>query len=159
VNKCKQCNADTTNPKFCSRRCSTIFSNKNSPRRKRTNRCSCGNLILSNRKKCSECISKTKSDYLNMTLEEYYNRPFMINKHPSWRFDRVRQFAKQWFPELKKRSCSHCGYSKHVEICHIVPISKFEKSAKLSEVNSINNLLVLCPNCHWEFDNGLWLLS
>ena len=49
--------------------------------------------------------------------------------------------------------CAKCGYDKHVELAHIKPISKFGDESKLSDVNSENNVIQLCPNCHWEFDN------
>ena len=31
----------------------------------------------------------------------------------------------------------------------------FDKDTTLNEINDINNLMALCRNCHWEFDNGL----
>lgn len=49
--------------------------------------------------------------------------------------------------------CAKCGYDKHVEVCHVKPISSFDKSTPLGVVNSKENLLLLCPNCHWEHDN------
>jgi hypothetical protein len=42
---------------------------------------------------------------------------------------------------------------KHVEICHRKAISEFPKDTLIIEVNNRNNVLFLCPNCHWEFDN------
>ncbi len=49
--------------------------------------------------------------------------------------------------------CAKCGYDKHVEVCHIKPISSFDKSTPLGIVNGKENLMLLCPNCHWEHDN------
>jgi predicted restriction endonuclease len=37
----------------------------------------------------------------------------------------------------------------------LIYLSEFDKSAKLSEINGMINLVPLCPNHHWEFDNGL----
>lgn len=54
-------------------------------------------------------------------------------------------------PETKK--CSKCGYDKHFQICHIKSISSFPDDTMLSEINNISNVVALCPNCHWEFDN------
>jgi 5-methylcytosine-specific restriction endonuclease McrA len=61
--------------------------------------------------------------------------------------------------EKRERVCQNCGYDKHVQICHIKPIKNFEETATLSEVNASDNLVVLCPNCHWEFDHGLLKLK
>lgn len=51
--------------------------------------------------------------------------------------------------------CAICGYDKHIEIAHIKAVSDFEDSVKISEINSINNLIALCPNHHWEYDNNI----
>lgn len=59
-------------------------------------------------------------------------------------------------PTLK---CSNCGYDKHVEVCHIKSISSFNNESKISEINDISNLILLCPNCHWELDNGILKLK
>lgn len=48
-----------------------------------------------------------------------------------------------------------CGYNKHVEVCHKQAIHTFSETATIGEVNAPENLLILCPNCHWEFDYGL----
>jgi ferredoxin-like protein FixX len=48
-----------------------------------------------------------------------------------------------------------CGYEKHVQICHIMPVRQFPDDATLEEINDPSNLVLLCPNCHWEFDHGL----
>ena len=49
--------------------------------------------------------------------------------------------------------CSRCPYSKHVEVAHIKAIASFSEDTLLSVVNHPDNLVVLCPNCHWELDN------
>lgn len=61
--------------------------------------------------------------------------------------------------DLKISSCQNCGYNKHVEVCHIKPIASYSEDTKLDEINCIDNLVVLCPNCHWELDNGVLELS
>lgn len=51
--------------------------------------------------------------------------------------------------------CNKCGYDKHIEICHIKSVSSFVDESLIQDINSISNLIGLCPNCHWEFDNNL----
>lgn len=48
-----------------------------------------------------------------------------------------------------------CGYSNYFEIHHIKPIEEFKLTTKIVEVNSLNNLIALCPNHHWEADNDI----
>lgn len=42
-----------------------------------------------------------------------------------------------------------------MEICHIKPISEFSDDTLIAIINHPDNIVILCPNCHWEFDNGL----
>ena len=59
------------------------------------------------------------------------------------------------YPKRKtKKKCSVCGYDKHVELAHIKAVSEFNVSDKLSDINNERNIIQLCRNCHWEFDNG-----
>lgn len=51
------------------------------------------------------------------------------------------------------RKCARCGYDKHVEICHIKPVSEFSDDVPIGVINHTENLLLLCPNCHWEMDH------
>lgn len=58
----------------------------------------------------------------------------------------------------KPKLCINCGYNKHYEVCHIVAIKDFPDAATMSEVHALDNLIALCPNCHWEFDHGMLTL-
>ncbi len=40
-------------------------------------------------------------------------------------------------------------------ICHVKPVAEFDNYATLEKVNSKDNLLALCLNCHRELDDGL----
>ena len=88
------------------------------------------------------------------TLKEVYEQKSVDGKHPSWKASIVRATNKQWNKSLLSSSCEACGYSKHINLCHIKSISEYPDTATLGEVNDINNVIVLCPNHHWEFDNA-----
>jgi hypothetical protein len=51
--------------------------------------------------------------------------------------------------------CSRCGYDKHIEVCNKRALTTFPLDTPISVVNALDNLVGLCPNCHWEFDHGL----
>lgn len=148
---CKTCNKQIVeNRKYCSKSCAAITNNK-VPKRKRLRLCVCGNGVKSNYKFCEACVIDGKHlrggvPLHNKTIKEACTR-VGANK-----FDNIRKHSLRAAKPLG-RSCQKCGYSKHVEVCHKTPISKFPDSTLISVVNNINNLLVLCPNCHWEFDN------
>lgn len=68
----------------------------------------------------------------------------------------VRKLAEKIYTDSgQSKVCAICGYDKHVEIAHIKAVSEFDDSATIAEINSLNNLIALCPNHHWEYDNGL----
>ena len=159
MNKCALCGKETKNPKFCSRSCSTSHANKKSPKRKLKRKCN----------KCDKKVRNYRSTLCQDHWEEYTkwnkeNRRLRTigeivekrsNLHRSSAYADIRNFARFDHKELLKKPCSNCGYKKHVELCHIKPISQFTLEATINEVNAASNVIQLCPNCHWEFDNGL----
>jgi hypothetical protein len=54
--------------------------------------------------------------------------------------------------------CAACGYSLHVDICHIVAVADWPPTATVREVNAEDNLVALDKRCHWEFDHGYLVL-
>lgn len=159
--KCLNCHRDTTNPKFCSRSCAASHNNKVSPKRSPEGYCKkCHKPISSGKSYCSdECrvasgvggikVDYTSPRYTELTLEE------VRGKAKYQKSSRIRDHARSTFLVGKSLECSNCGYTHHVHVCHIKPISSFSKTATLGEINASDNLVLLCPNCHWEFDHGL----
>lgn len=166
--KCQICGKDfkknvsqikKTKNNFCSHSCSAQYSNKN---RKKKHYCIICKKQLPftstpNRKYCSkECRNKSKLNNIDNLLfykkgdlikeRGYFNARSSINKH-----------ANKTYKEYHgtKLSCKTCLYDKHVEIAHIKAVADFNDDSLISEINHINNLISLCPNHHWEYDNGL----
>ena len=72
----------------------------------------------------------------------------------------IRKHARKlYFYVNSRKECKLCAYDKHVEVAHIKAVSSFPPTATLAEINSIDNLIGLCPNCHWEYDHGYFSLS
>lgn len=59
---------------------------------------------------------------------------------------------------LMKQECFVCAYSTHIEVAHIKAVSSFSKETTIAEINNISNLILLCPNHHWEYDHGIIIL-
>ncbi len=157
MTNCGYCDKPTSNPKYCSLSCSGRSNGRTAPRRKLEGSCAdCGILIRKSLKYCGKCFGEKSR--INNTLGDYINRPGNKGKHPSWRFGEVRAFART-VNRKRPKSCQHCGYSTHIEYAHIKPLSSFPLTAKLSEVNGPENILILCRNHHWEFDHGLLNIS
>ncbi len=151
MNRCLNCGKTTTNPKYCSRSCAAQSTNRIYPKRKkRKYRCEkCGIQVPSRRKYCNVC-NPNIIDWQQVSLGDLQSkRKYQVNS-------RIRELARRkYLASGKPTRCSVCGYDKHIEVCHIKPIYSFPPTAKIDEINSLDNLIALCPNCHWEFDNGL----
>ena len=142
---CLNCKKETTNPKFCTRSCAASYNNKFFIKRTKKWRCIiCNAPVKEQRMYCPECQVKGKDHKLSTIIYQKHHRSSM--------FALVRGRAKTIVSSLPQ-ICSKCGYSKHVEVCHIKPISSFPEDTRLSIINDPSNLILLCPNCHWEFDN------
>ena len=138
---------------FCSRSCSTIFSNLHRVYKKKIRICKytdCNNEPLPRRRYCYDC----ESIRFDITLKE----AVYTHLHKSSAYALVRSRARAVAKEQGWSSCGNCNYSLHIEIAHIKAIGDFSEDTKLSVINAISNLLPLCPNCHWEFDHGFLTL-
>jgi hypothetical protein len=171
---CKQCKKDidktpsqakrSTNH-FCSRSCSVSFNNIGKNRKTaRIRICETCHGEYSTIKGhrslhfCQNCQIKThnRPEFTKtLTIEYYFSRLSVKDKHPSWRASHIRLLNRMWNKNLRSLPCAACGYDKYVELAHRKAVSSFPLTATLGEVNSANNTVQLCPNCHWEFDNGL----
>jgi predicted HNH restriction endonuclease len=148
MNKCLNCQKETNNPKFCSRSCAATYNNKKYPKRTPNKKCArCNNLITYNLKYCNDCKFKQGED-ITLSKAIYHCH------HKSSAFALVRSRARKIARDLNLNICQNCGYNKHVEICHRKPIADFDESTMLSVINHPDNLIALCPNCHWEFDHN-----
>lgn len=155
MSSCIYCKSFTKNPKFCSRSCSAAFNNKKYVKRKPEGKCkSCLNPIKSSRTYCKSCFSE-KSKIKDMTLNEaMYERG-----HRASAFALVRTRARSTEKFKNSIKCQNCGYDKHIEACHIKPISSYPVTTLLSQINSEDNIIALCRNCHWEYDHGILSLN
>lgn len=143
--KCQYCQTETNNPKFCSKSCAAKLNNKTPKRKRKINYCkTCKKECGSRRTYCDICFLPE-----DLTLKEAIYK----NHHRSSAYARIRSRARNTQKAKLIKNCEKCGYDKHVEVCHIKPISKFPMTTRISKINDDNNLLILCPNCHWEYDN------
>lgn len=143
--------------KFCNNSCAAKYNNAR--KKKKAYFCkSCGAVIgygekYDRRKFCDKC-NPSNVDWSKVTLRDIRSpRTYQANS-------RVRKLAQQIYAKSNRpKQCINCGYFTHYEICHIKAISEFDLDTPISTINDINNLMALCPNCHWEFDNGFLTLE
>jgi len=144
--------------KYCSRRCANICSNREHPKRiaHATITClDCSKTFLKKnqkgRKVCPECRVKRNDNFLyklNPTRKEVVYKE--LTRAAAFAY--IRWHAKVIVMKDVKKECAECGYTNHVETCHIKAIASFTDDDRLNDINHPNNLLFLCPNHHWEHD-------
>lgn len=146
--------AEALKRKFCSQSCSAKYNNKR--RVKKTYYCKkCGVELGQGFEKfkgktlCDSC-HPNKVDWSTVTYGETKSkRNYQVHS-------RIRELARKKYYEANPiLKCTNCGYDKHVEVCHKKAINSFDDSVTIAKINDIDNLIGLCPNCHWEYDNGL----
>ena len=139
--------------KFCCRSCSTTYNNLH--RDKKEYFCiKCGKSLgfgfQANRSKlCDEC-NPNNVDWNKITYGEMKaKRNYQVNS-------RIRELARTTYLKNNPNpKCEICGYDKHIEVHHIKGISTFSDDTTIAEINAKINLIGLCPNHHWEVENGL----
>jgi hypothetical protein len=118
--ECACCGTLTKNPKFCSRSCSTSVANTANPKRKRTagNTCkACRCSLPSGYTYCESCHEEHVPRLYNHTLAEIRGDG---NANRCGRYPSIRQAARRrYIKSDKPMACLICGYSLHVDICHM----------------------------------------
>ena len=129
---------------FCNHSCSAKFSNKYSIKRKE--------LALKGKREkeklMKDATKERAKERLTKELKLFNSTKKEINRQ------HIGSIAKKVMSNEKK-ICVKCSYDRHVHVCHIKAVKDFPDTALIKEINHKDNLVYLCPNCHWEFDKGL----
>lgn len=145
-----------TKTKCCSRKCADKLAKPKTtcPECKRPG---CANKVSYFRNAvCDLCKSEGRSPYKSFAYKLPHELTLgeAMKRTGANRYDSIRGWSrKKIIASNKELKCEECGYDKHVEIAHIKSISSFREDTMISEINSFDNLKILCPNCHWEFDH------
>jgi uncharacterized C2H2 Zn-finger protein len=135
---------------FCSRSCAAIINNAKYPKRLLEGTCrACLVAIPKKHTFCDKCFAQSKISS-EAPIEELFVNSKSASKYSNIRYHARRIYLLNFMP-----SCVACGYSKHIDVAHIIPCSDFGPQTPLGVVNAFSNLLGLCKNCHWELDHGL----
>lgn len=153
--------------KYCSRACSATANNKKRKVFYIWSECGlCKSMFRNNptgykRKYCNSCVNKAKSKKSeNSFFSVEMTKAELFEKYGSYQSARARlqKHAVEIFLQKNVNSCVECSYTAHIEVAHIRAVSDFPGTATISEINHPDNLTGLCPNHHWEFDNGMLTL-
>ena len=151
MNNCLHCGARTANAKYCSRSCANRVNGSVFPSRQRIVRsCKhCGTALQTRRTTCDSC-NPSLVDWRTVQLQQL--RAKALQQYAA----QIRSLARGLYRKsARPKACAVCSYDVHYEVCHIKPISAYQPTDFVADVNDLRNLVALCPNHHWEFDHGL----
>lgn len=136
--KCQNCNSVilTNRKKFCSSSCSAIFNNKLRIKKTYGNCENCNKELLGHQKKyCSNaCQGFLKQRKIFEAIE---------NGGLNFHEDSFKRYMIQKYGE----QCMECGWCEVNKYTGKIPI-QLEHIDGNSENNKLDNLKLLCPNCH-----------
>ena len=142
--------------KFCSRKCAATYNNAERYPNSKQNTCvNCAIKIDPTAKQfCRNCYLEEKNQ---KRLEHFGN----LTKQDALKIYNSRMHHRGaicYHAKLVMRNrdykCCCCGYSLHVEIAHIQQVMSFSNDTLVKVINDPTNMVYLCRNCHWEFENG-----
>lgn len=153
----------------CSKTCATYIRNTKNPKPKKEKQSrgsrkkvvappklckTCNKPIPADRVYCKACYKADNEKILAYTIGQI--RELYKDKSSMAVAAKIRGYGQTIYKNSDKpKYCIHCGYSKFYEICHIIAVKDFPDTATMAEVHAIDNLIALCPNCHWEYDHGM----
>jgi predicted nucleic acid-binding Zn ribbon protein len=134
VSKCLNCGVEFEKiGLFCGRSCSAIFNNK---KRIRINKClNCNNEISSKKKYCDN------------KCQVLYERNILFNRIKNGDITLYEKNYKNYLIYFFGEKCMRCGWNEKHKITGKVPIQLEHKDGN-SDNNCLDNLEILCPNCH-----------
>lgn len=134
--------------KFCNQSCGAKYNMariafpRNKPKSRICSQCGVVYTKYKNRlNRCQPCV------------QTYLSR-LQLKTKAECNLETIRGHARATLLKTKPPICEVCGYSFHVDCCHIKPIGGFPPTALVGEINAISNLAALCKNHHDELDKG-----
>lgn len=155
---CLQCSeeyeAKRYSRKFCSRSCSATYNNPRKDSRSDGLICpKCGGKRGWGSKQCGDCRNlETVTRFGERLLSDVQ----LNNSASRAKNNQVRRHARRVMGMSGKPFvCEVCGWDHTVQVCHIVGIGEFDPhSTLIKEINTLENLIYLCPNHHAMLDTG-----
>lgn len=129
MNKCKQCQSETLNPKFCNKSCSASYNN--------VARCVDRFCLM-----CSSTLPRGRREakYCNQVCQQDYQRNYRVKNGTAG-----HSATKTYIEKERGKICSCCGLTSWLGS----PITlELEHINGDSDNHSLDNVCLLCPNCH-----------
>lgn len=152
-NHCEYCGKELDfehrHNKYCSSSCSAKANNSNRLHDTSEHKClQCGNILSGDKKNNKFCSSKCCVDYHNkLRVEKWLNEGTAIRTN-----GQIPSFIKKYLMDLHDNKCEKCGWGKEHPITHNIPLEVHHIDGDCTN-NKLENLQLLCPNCHCLTEN------
>lgn len=156
IKHCLNCNCEIENygEKFCSQSCSATFNNRlrseriktdslNEKRNERKRR----EYHTRKQKKCLSCDKVTTNKFCDSICQAQYRQDIIFSKIENGDITLPTQHYKKYLIYKHGEKCMECGWCEINLVSQKVPI-ELEHIDGNSDNNSLDNLKLLCPNCH-----------
>jgi len=124
--------------KFCSQSCNAKFNNVKRNRNK---------ITISNCPNCSKEVTKRNNKYCDNKCQLEYEKKIIFEKIKNGDVSLYERNYKNYLIHKYGDKCMRCGWCEKNPITGKVPIQLEHKDGN-SRNNSLDNLEILCPNCH-----------
>ena len=135
---------------FCSHSCSAKFNNPYHTKDKNTEKycLNCGKPLPYLKKENDFCSKTCYNEYrYNSLIERWINgENFTKGGH------QVTTFIKRYLMNIHNNKCEKCNWGEEHPITHTVPLAVHHIDGDCTN-NKIENLQLLCPNCHSLTEN------
>ena len=128
------------NRKFCSQSCAASFNNKKHPKRKHIEK-------IKNCINCDEPLSKWENKYCSKECETTYKQEIIFKKIENGDVTLYQRNYKKYLIHKYGNKCMKCEWDEINPTTGLVPIQLEHKDGN-SENHNLENLELLCPNCH-----------
>lgn len=144
MNKCFNCEAETTNAKYCSRSCAVKTNNTTQPKRKKKDSRECASCGVKTYN-AKYCTNKCQYAYTNsQRIDQWLNGDVAAGSSDSGFMSKT---VRNWMLEQADHKCTRCGWNEIHPLTGKCPLEVDHVNGDPKD-NRIENLRVLCPNCH-----------
>ena len=153
--KISEYNKSDTKNFFCNSSCAAKYNNRKYPKRQKTEESYCpicGKLKSKESELCKKCETKRRKDeFSNRKIGDFIGYETK-NKYLTIKCTKIRKHARQVLIDNKIPCvcaiCHNHEFDCITEVHHKKSITDFSPDTTIGEVNSVNNLVWLCPNHH-----------
>ena len=155
---CKCCGKELTYEQrkndYCSHSCAAIINNKGVVRNgekheaKKHVCANCGKELTYEQRNNKFCCHKCSAEYrYNELIQRWLSEEnFVKGGH------QIPTFIKKYLMELHNNKCEKCGWGEEHPITHNIPLEVHHIDGDCTN-NKLENLQLLCPNCHCLTEN------